>query len=636
MHELPRGPHTIPPTAALPDPRLPGTVLESVGRAADVATTSDGLRFLDRKERPTWLSWPDLYERGLRAGASLRAQGVRPGDRVALVLPTDPLFIDAFLGVLAAGGVPTPLYPPFRLGRLDEYHARTAAMLAACNAAAVIADSRVRRILGETVSRWRPRLGVIAAEGLTRGELAPPVPRGIDDLALVQFSSGTTVRPKPVALSNRQVLANTDAILDFLPPNPRDPDGTPYRQAGVSWLPLYHDMGLIGCIFVALRRPGPLTLLPPELFLSKPAAWLRAISRHRATISPAPNFAYALCVERITDDELEDVDLSSWRLALNGAEPVSPGVLRRFEERFKPYGLRSTALNPVYGLSEAALAVTFSDPGRAFQARRFRRDALAIGTVVEARRELGVGAPDEGPDPLTIELASVGRPLRGFGVEIRGDRGELLPSAKVGRIWVSGPSLMSGYLDRADDPIVDGWLDTGDLGFLYKGDLYVHGRAKDVIILRGANHAPQDIESAVDGVEGVRAGCAAAVGDQADDGERLVLFVEYREEREELAEECRRAVLAATGLDPSLVVLLPAGSLPRTSSGKIRRAEALRRWHSGELTPPDAVTPLYMAGAMARSALGYFRARRQAAAARLADADQQTRDDAPDGDGATS
>ncbi len=611
MRELIRNTPTIPPQAALPDPRLPATLIDTLARAARLATPDQGLRFLDRRERETWLPWATVYDRALRAGDSLRKQGVAPGDRVALVVPTDPLFVEGFFGILAAGAIPVPLYPPVRLGRLHEYHDRTAAMLAAADATAVVADSRTRRILGGTVQRWLPPLGVLSAESLGRGDpAAAPVRGDMDDLAVVQFSSGTTVAPKPVALTHAQVLANVDAILDHLPADAVDDDAAPLHHAGVSWLPLYHDMGLIGCLFVALRRPGPLTLLPPELFLFRPVTWLRAISRYRATISPAPNFAYALCLERVQDAELEGLDLSSWRLALNGAEPVSPSVLRRFQDRFGPVGLRPEALNPVYGLSEAALAVTFSDPNRTFAARRFRRDDLARGRAVEARMPLGVGLPDAAPDPRTIDLASVGRPLRGFGVEIRSDDGTPLPAGHVGRIWVSGPSLMAGYLDRDVQPLHEGWLDTGDLGFIHEGDLYVHGRAKDLIILRGANHAPQDIESAVDDVEGVRQGCAAAVGEQGDDGERLVLFVEYREERAELAEACRQAVLAATGLDPALVVLLAPGTLPRTSSGKIRRAETLRRWQSGELTEPDSVTPLFLAGAMARSALGYLRARR--------------------------
>ncbi|RME29310.1 MAG: fatty acyl-AMP ligase [Deltaproteobacteria bacterium] len=602
---------TIPRRAVLPDPRLPATLFDSLARAARLSSHRVGLRFLDRRERATTLPWARVYDRALRSGDALRRQGIRPGDRVAIIVPTDPLFVDAFFGALAAGAVPVPMGPPLRLGRLDEYHAVSAAMLDAVEPAAIIADSRNRRLLGGTVQRWAPPLGVLAAETLARGNPArSPEPGRPEAIALVQFSAGTTAVPKPVALTHAQVLANVDAILDHVPVDATDDHGAPLVPGCVSWLPLHRNLGLIGCLFTALRRPASLTLMPPESFLQRPVRWLRAISRARATMSAVPDFAYALCVERIPDSELDGLDLSCWRLALSGSGPISPGVLRRFHARFGRAGLSPLALTPVYGLSEAALAVTCGDPNRAFNSRRFDRGALARGRAVEVRTPLGVGQPPPTQDPHAIELVSVGRPLRAFGVEIRSDDGTPLPAGHVGRVWATGPSLMQGYLDRDIQPIHDGWLDTGDLGFIHEGDLYVHGRATDQIHLDGAAHAPHHIESAVDEVAGVRAGCAAAVGEPADGGERLVLFVEYREERAELAEACRQAVIENTGLDPALVVLLAPGTLPRSGSGRIRRREALRRWQAGELTEPDAVTPLFLAGAMARSAWGYLRARR--------------------------
>jgi acyl-CoA synthetase (AMP-forming)/AMP-acid ligase II len=306
----------------------------------------------------------------------------------------------------------------------------------------------------------------------------------------------------------------------------------------------------------------------------------------------------------VRDEDLADVDgqpadLSCWRLALNGAEPIAPRTLRAFRERFAAWGLRPEALTPVYGLSEAALAVTFSDPMTAFLTRRFDRAALSQGRAEQS--------PEEAAEAL--ELVSVGRPLPGFDVVIRGPSGEVCSEGLVGRIWVAGPSLTSGYLNRPESPVRDGWLDTGDVGFLLDGELYITGRAKDVLILRGRNHAPQELEHAVDAVDGVRTGCSAAVAEISSEGERLLVFVEAREDDPELAERCRKAVLSNTGLDPDLVVILAPGTLPRTSSGKIRRAETLSRWQQGELLPPDKVTPWLLAGALAKSALGYWRGR---------------------------
>ena len=334
------------------------------------ASADGGLRILDRKENSSWLPWSEIHERARSAAGRILASGVSPGQQVALVYPTCAGFFDAFFGTLLAGAVPVPLYPPVRLGRLDEYHERTAAMLRAADARLVLAEKRVRRLLGPAVESAQPPLGCRTLDDLAPAE-PNSVPVGEGDLALVQFSSGTTVDPKPVALSHRAVVAQTVLLNGFWP------DGNGVVHSGASWLPLYHDMGLIGCVFPALERGAVLTLIPPELFVARPAAWLRAISRYRATVSPAPNFAYGLCVDRIRDDDLEGVDLSSWQVALNGAEPVAPEVLRRFQQRFSAWGFRPEALTPVYGLSEASLAVTFSPIDRPFTSRRFDRDALA-------------------------------------------------------------------------------------------------------------------------------------------------------------------------------------------------------------------------------------------------------------------
>ena len=540
-----------------------------------------GLVFVDKRESETRLGWGDLYQRAQRFAGGLQARGVRRGDTVAIILPTTPGFFDAFFGTILAGAIPVPLYPPVRLGRLDEYHARTTAMLHAAGARLLLTDDRLWRILGETVRRSDIECVRIDAVQSAGGALVhePTLPT---DIGLVQFSSGTTVDPKPVALSHQNMLSNVGAILGHV----LDVDEHNSR-AGVSWLPLYHDMGLIGCVFPALVQPGTLTLIPPELFIARPALWLRALGRTGAVVSPAPNFAYALCVDRVRDDEMTGVDLSNWRLALNGAEPVSPATLRRFVERFAHWGLRPDALTPVYGLAEASLAVTFSPPRSCFRTVHFDREALGRGQV--------------SPEPTGVELVSVGLPLPGVEVDAPADR--------IGPVRVKGPSVMHGYYkqpERTAAAIVDGWLDTGDLGFMHEGELFVTGRSRDILILRGRNHAPHEVEQAVDAVDGVRAGCAAAVSflPEGGDTERLVVFVETKEAG--LEKRCADAILAATQLAPDEVVMLAPGTLPRTSSGKIRRAEALRLYRLGELRPPASVTPLLVAGALIRGTLGHW------------------------------
>lgn len=558
-----------------------------------------GLRFLDRAERETWFGWAEVRERALAVCGSLQALGVVPGDRIALVFPTGIDFFDAFFGTLLAGAAPVPLYPPVRLGRMTEYLHRTARMLERSEARLVLADTRVRRVLGEAVALAKPAFGCLTLNDLPRESARPARPEP-SDLALVQFSSGTTVDPKPVALSHRALAAQTEIL------NGLWTDTEELRHSCVSWLPLYHDMGLIGCVFPALSRDATLTLIGPELFVARPALWLRALSRYRATISPAPNFAYGLCVHRVGDAEMEGVDLSGWRTALNGAESVAPSVLRAFCERFGRWGFRPEALTPVYGLSEAALAVTFSDLGSPFRTGRFDREALA--QEGEARTA-GKGR----------EIVSVGRPLPGFRLRIVDEEGTGLPEGRVGRVWIQGPSLMEGYLgdpEATARAFRDGWLDTGDLGFLHEGELYLTGRAKDVVILRGRNYAPEEIERAVEGVSGVRTGCVVAASwlPEGAEGEVLALFVETSRlikpaEREALPSSCREAVLGATGLAADHVVLLEPGTLPRTSSGKLRRGETLRLYLTGELAPPDPVTPFRLAGAVARSSLAYARLR---------------------------
>ncbi|MGB8933200.1 MAG: AMP-binding protein, partial [Anaeromyxobacteraceae bacterium] len=518
-------------------------------------------------------------DRALRAAAALADRGVRPGDRVAIVLRTEPAFLDAFFGTWLAGAVPVPLYPPVRLGRMQEYLVATARMLSVTKAALVVSGGGTLRLLGEAVEAGGVRLGIADAAGLVTGGRRLARAPSAGGLGLVQFSSGSTVDPKPVALTHAALAAQVSALLELVEPTQRD--------ALVSWLPLYHDMGLIGCLLGALSHPAPAILLAPEHFLARPSLWLRAISRHRGTVSAAPSFAYAYCADRVRDEELGGCDLSSWRLALDGAEPVSGDAMRRFAARFAPFGFARRALVPVYGLSEAALAVTFAAPGSPLEGRRIDAALLARDGAVA---------------PGDREVVPVGVPIPGVEVELRGAEGRGVGEGRLGRIWVKGPSVMRGYLD---DPaataraLVDGWLDTGDLGFVAGGQLFVHGRSRDLVIVRGANHAPDEFEAALAGLPGVRTGCAVALGFTPPDagGEELLLLVERGRDAEEehdaaLEAQLREAVMERTGVAPHTVRILAPGTLPRTSSGKLRRGEALRRYLAGALEPPRPVSLL--------------------------------------------
>ena len=560
---------------------------------SEAAQSQASLFFVDRKEQDQEVPMARVRERALSIAADLMARGVRRGDRVALVLPTCPEFVECLFGVLCAGAIPVPLYPPVRLGRLDEYHSKTAAMLRAVDAALVVTDERIRRFLGVAVQLAGPRLGSVIASSLG-GMNSIEVGLAADDVALIQFSSGTTNDPKPVALTHANLLSNLAAIERYL----RD-EGAP-NLVGVTWLPLYHDMGLIGNLLSAFYLPAPMVLLPPELFVAVPGAWLRAISRHRGTVTAAPNFAFGLCLKRIRDEELDGVDLSSWRVSLNGAEAVSAAVQRRFNERFARWGLRASALTPCYGMAEASLGVTFKPAGTSFRSLGVDAEKLALDGVVE---------------PGAKELVSVGRPLAGVEVEIRDAAGVSLSPGRVGHIFVRGSSVMAGYFartDLTDQAIHDGWLDTGDLGFIQDGELFVSGRHKDIIVVRGANHAPEEFEAALESLPGVRIGCAVAVGfvPPGEDDEALAMLVETTADApSSLADEVASRVQERTRIRPAHVELLAPGTLPRTSSGKLRRREARTQWLAGTLLPPKKVSAARLLAAAAHGELSHARAR---------------------------
>ncbi|MFT3912817.1 MAG: AMP-binding protein [Anaeromyxobacteraceae bacterium] len=577
----------------LPPPRH-ATLVHALRAAAPHAS---GVTFVGRDERETFLPWGEVLARAEGVAGGLAARGVAPGDRVAIVLRTEPAFLDAFFGAWLAGAVPVPLYPPVRLGRLDEYTTSTARMLHVSGARLAVSSGALRRVLGEAIARAAPALGDADVADLAGP--APAIPEAAPgDLALVQFSSGSTVDPKPVALRHAALTAQITALQHEVDPSDRD--------AMVSWLPLYHDMGLVGALLGAVSWPGPLALVAPEHFLARPALWLRAVARHRGTLSPAPSFAFAYCADRVRDADLEGCSLASWRFALDGAEPVSGDALRRFAARFAPHGLDPASLVPVYGLSEATLAVTFSRRGRPLEGRRVDAVRLARDGVLA---------------PGSREIVPVGTPVPGVEVEVRvqaqdgrGTAG-LAGEGRLGRIFVRGPSLLAGYLgdpEGTSRALAGGWLDTGDLGFVADGALHVHGRAKDVVIVRGANHAPDEFEAALDGVDGLRPGCAVALGHDDGQGEGLVVLAERAREARApdaaLADAIRHAVTERTGIAPREIRVLAPGTLPRTSSGKLRRQEALRRMVAGGLAPPGRGGALALLGAMARSAVARWRA----------------------------
>jgi acyl-CoA synthetase (AMP-forming)/AMP-acid ligase II len=550
-----------------PSPLAAGTLPEALQRRAERAGDLPWLILYHRDRVACRLTWAELCRGAARWGGALRQAGVAPGDRVVLVLPTGRAFYEAFWGLLWSGAVPVPIYPPVRMGRLADYLRSFSSLLADSGARLVITDELLRPLLrgGESPLAAAPLL-VTAAELVHGEEGAPHRGRG-EDLALLQYTSGSTGRQKGVMLTHGNLLHNIRAIGEGV--------GVRGDDVAVSWLPLYHDMGLIGMMLGSACLGVPLVALSPVEFLRRPARWLRLISEHRATFSAGPNFAYSLVARRLRDRDLEGLDLSSWRLALCGAEPVQAGTVAAFTRRFEPVGFRPGAFFPAYGLAENTLAVAFPTPGEAPVVESVDGDAL------EQRGE--VRRAD--PGPRVREVVSVGRPLAGMGVEIRGEGGVALPEGCRGEVAVSGPSVMAGYYrDPAATAaaVRGGWLHTGDLGFLLGGRLFLCGRSKDLVIKAGRNYLAEDLEAAAAGVPGLRPGgvCAFSVEAPGRGTEEVVLVAERAPQVgvEGLAERLRQRVSAATGCRPDRVVLVPPRTLPKTSSGKLQRFRA-RGWY---------------------------------------------------------
>jgi 1-acyl-sn-glycerol-3-phosphate acyltransferase len=536
----------------------------------------------DATEEP--VGYGRLRDEAAAVAGGLRERGISRGDTVALMLPTGLDFLRSFQGVLLARAVPVPIYPPVRLDRLQEYAARQAAILRDAGVRLLVTIPRARPV----ARLLRPAVPTLA-HVVTADELAAscaPVagPEGEGgDPAFIQYTSGSTGQPKGVLLTHDNLLANIRAIAGGVEARPTD--------AGVSWLPLYHDMGLIGSWLTCLHHGLPLTLLPPTAFLARPERWLWAIHQRRATLSAAPNFAYELCARRIRDEALQGLDLSSWRVALNGAEPVSPGTLDRFARRFSPHGFRPEAMTPVYGLAECSVALAFPPAGRGP-----RVDRVARGPF---QRE-GRAEPAAPGDPAALEFVSAGCELPEHEVRIVDDAGSDVAERVVGRLVFRGPSVTGGYYRQPEATaaitLPGGWLDSGDLAYRALGEIHVCGRRKDLIIKGGRNLVPQEIEEAAAGVEGIRRGCVVAFGtENASLGtEGLVVVAETRvadaAERDRLAAAVTERVAEAVDVPPDHVVLVTPGAVPKTSSGKVRRAATKERYLAGGLGRPSRTT----------------------------------------------
>jgi fatty-acyl-CoA synthase len=520
------------------------------------------------------LSFDELRLAALRRASHFRAVGLSKGDRVALVLPDGQDFIPAFFGALWAGIIPVPLYPPISLGKLDAFMDALVNILNVAEPKVLVTSERIGKVLWSAVGRVPSLQKVVLADELAAAAPIDPPPYPVDaDIAFLQFTSGSTAAPKGVIVTHGNLKANTHAIgrlglrID------------PTQDVAVSWLPLYHDMGLIGCVLVPVVTGLRTVFIPTLTFIKNATVWLDTISKHAASLTFAPNFAYALTAKRARPEQIARWDLSRMRVFGCGAEPINGDVLRNFVRTFAPAGLRPNALLPSYGMAEATLAMAFTEledeiKSDRIDPERYHSDNKAVPAA----------------NGTALELVCCGRTFPEHDLSIQDEHGRMLPDRVVGEICFRGPSVTKGYWNdpeatRAaglDEP--GGWLRSSDLGYMIDGELYVSGRLKDILIVNGRNYYPQTIEWAVEKVIGVRRGSTVVFSRPGKASEEVVVAVETRDPD---AEKLRSAIVAKVSEDVQLAVadvaLLPPGSIPKTSSGKLQRRKTRELYLSGAL-----------------------------------------------------
>ena len=552
---------------------------ETLGAALDYAAQGQrGLNFHDARgqlARP--YPYSELRADALAMARRLIAHGIAPMDRVALIAETGPEFAAMFFGAIYAGAWPVPLPLPTSFGGRESYIDQLSVQLGSCDPALLIFPEELADFASAAAAAKQVEaLSWQAIAARPAPQVTLPRAKG-DDIAYLQYSSGSTRFPHGVAITHHALLNNLAAHGHGMELVPED--------RCISWLPWYHDMGLVGCLLSPVANQVSTDYLKTEDFARRPLAWLDMISRNTgSSISYSPTFGYDICARRISSQTHagDRFDLSRWRLAGNGADMIRPDVMQAFVDAFADAGFKASAFLPSYGLAEATLAVSIMPPGE--------------GIIVELVEETELSGIREsaGRPQRYRAVVNCGKPVRDMAVEIRTEDGNPLPEKAIGKVWCKGPSVMAGYFrdqESTDACLVDGWLDTGDMGYMSDGYIYIVGRAKDMIIINGKNHWPQDIEWAVEQLPGFKAGDIAAFAITTPGGEETpAVLVQCRTsdpaERTRLRDEIRERVRSITGMN-CLVELVPPRTLPRTSSGKLSRAKARNLYLSGEIQPYD-------------------------------------------------
>ncbi|APR99633.1 fatty acyl-AMP ligase [Pajaroellobacter abortibovis] len=535
-----------------------------------------GFTFLQSDGSESYYPFSLIYQQAECRAAHLIAHGIRKGERVALIVPEEDEFILSFLGAMIAGAVPVPIYPQLSFKGIETYYAIVGHILDACAPALVITTGAVKAILEPVLAQHSDAKAVITVNQF-KESVGPfhTVDVQPSDLAFLQFTSGSTSRPKGVMVTHANLMANAYAFMV---------EGVHKDSSvdkGVSWLPLFHDMGLIGFVIGPLAVNIPVVFIPTSSFVRTPRLWLETLHKHRGTLTFAPNFAYALIAKRIREKDIAHMDLSCIRSAGCGAEPIQAKTLREFATLLAPTGFNPKALLPSYGMAEATLAITFSPLFL----------GLSVDEVSISSLQGGTPCPACQGDEETIEVVNCGKPFVGHEIGIVNEQGERLGDRQVGQVIVRGPSVTAGYYRHPESTQAafrNGWLYTGDLGYTVDGSLFICGRMKDVIIIRGRNFYPSDIEWIISELPGIRRGNAVAIGVEVEGEEQLVVCVEaLGGEQKGLIEAISSTITSAFGLTVHKVVLVAPGTLPRTSSGKSQRSKTKEMYLKGQLTTRD-------------------------------------------------
>ena len=585
--------------------QAPATVVEALRRIRTVE--NHGCTFLDNANKPTFFSHAALYRAAEVRAQALLGLGLTRGDRVAMVLSQPQDFVITFLGALLAGVVPVPMFPPLSFGKLDAYAESAVSILEVAGARIIVTDKALSSVLWQVVPKVSTLKDLVVVESLDAGKKAtgelPEITAA--DLAFLQFTSGSTSAPKGVMVTHKSLVANCWAIAT---------EGMGLEvgsDVAISWLPLYHDMGLIGFVITPLMKGVDVVFIPTLSFVKRPSIWLQTLHDFKGTVTFGPNFAFALATKRASEKDLATWDLSSVRIIGSGAEPINANVMFEFVERFAQCGLKPGVPMPAYGMAEATLAMSFAAVGEDLPVLLLDAETF--------RREGRVVTPDD--DALALPFVSCGKPFSKHGICVIDAEGNVLGEDREGELVFSGPSLTDGYWKNPEATaevfrtIVGGgdtiWLRTGDLGFVHDGNVFITGRSKDLIILNGRNHHPQTIEWSVAEIDGVRKGNVVAFSRPGKESEELVVVAETRADPPaDLKETIIAAVADRLSLKVTDVVLLGAGQLPKTSSGKLQRRKTREQYLAGELGGEGVRTlgatgeKLTVARHLARSLLG--------------------------------